>query len=58
MNMNSLKELQGAEVHKCSKILWSILTILVARRMTWTKFRTENPQILGATAQNLVTSAT
>jgi hypothetical protein len=28
--------------------------ILEARRMTWNKFNTKNPKILGATVQNLV----
>lgn len=34
------------------------LKILSARRMIWIKFHNENPQILGATARNLVTTAT
>jgi hypothetical protein len=34
------------------------LKILGARRMTWTKFHTEDPQILGGSVQNLVAMAT
>ena len=33
------------------------LKILVARRMTWSQFHTENPQILDATVQDLVPTA-
>jgi hypothetical protein len=36
----------------------SHLKILGARNVTWSKFHTDDPQILGATVQNLVVRAT
>jgi hypothetical protein len=42
---------RGAQIFQKSR---SHLKILGARRVTWSKFRTEDPQILGATVQNLV----
>jgi hypothetical protein len=36
----------------------SCLRILGARRLTWSKVHTEDPQILGAATQNFVTKVT
>jgi len=50
-----LMESRGAQIfHKFG----SHLKILGARRVTWSKFQTEEPQILGAPTQNLVTTET
>jgi hypothetical protein len=46
-----------AGVHRFSKFK-KPLQILGARRVTWSKVHTEDPQILGATVQNLVITAT
>lgn len=37
--------------------IWDYLKILDAQRVTWRKFHTKDPQILGANAQNLVAMA-
>jgi hypothetical protein len=34
------------------------LKILGARRVTWSNFHTDNPQILGASVQNIVARTT
>jgi hypothetical protein len=34
----------------------SRIKVLRIRRVTWIKFNTENPQMFGATVQNLVTT--
>jgi hypothetical protein len=45
----------NSRVHKCYKIL---STTLGAGRVLWSKFHTEDPQILGSTVQNLVARVT
>jgi hypothetical protein len=45
-------------VHKFFRTFKDHLKILGPTRVTWSKFHTEHPQILGATVQNLVARAT
>ena len=45
-------------IHKSSKKPKGHLKILCIRRVKWSKFHTEDPQIIGATIQNLVPTAT
>jgi hypothetical protein len=45
----------GAQIPQRSR---SHLEILRTRRVTWSKFHTEHPKTLGATVQNVVTTAT
>jgi len=40
------------------EVVHEISKNLNARVMTWSKFHTENPKLLGATVQNLVTTET
>lgn len=47
-----------AEVHRFFKSLRSYLKILGTKRVTWSKFCAKDPQILGATVQNLFVVAT
>jgi hypothetical protein len=50
--------LARAEVHRFFKSLRSYLKILDTKRVTWSKFSAKDPQILGATVQNLYVVAT
>jgi hypothetical protein len=51
------KQKENAGMHKFSRNLGSYLKIVGARRMTGSKFGTEGPQTLGATAQNVFARA-
>jgi hypothetical protein len=48
----------GRCINFSKKISVSHLKILSSSWMTWSKFHTEGPQILGATIRNLVAQAT
>jgi len=47
-----------ARIHKFAKTLMGHLIILGASMLTWNMLHTEDPQVLGTTAQNAVTPTT